>query len=116
KAEEVYEEDEAREMEAKILSAAFTLEDFLDQMRQLRKMGPLTSLLGMIPGMGAQLKGLELDEKDMARTEAIICSMTPGERRDPAVIDGSRRARIALGCGMTTGDVNALLRQFDQVK
>jgi signal recognition particle subunit SRP54 len=116
KAEEVYEEDQAREMEEKILKASFTLEDFLDQMRQLRKMGPLTNLLGMIPGLGSQLKGLELDEKDMARTEAIICSMTPGERRDPAVIDGSRRARIARGCGMTTGDVNGLLRQFEQAK
>jgi len=116
KAKEAFEEDQAREMEEKILKASFTLEDFLDQMRQLRKMGPLTSLLGMIPGMGAQLKGLELDEKDMARTEAIICSMTPGERREPALIDGSRRARIARGCGMTTGDVNALLRQFDQAK
>jgi len=116
KAEEVFEEDQTREMEEKLLKASFTLEDFLEQMRQLRKMGPITNLLGMIPGMGSQLKGLELDERDMARTEAIICSMTPGERRDPAVIDGSRRARIARGCGMTTGDVNALLRQFDQAK
>ena len=116
KAEEAFEEEQAREMEEKILKASFTLEDFLDQMRQLRKMGPLTSLLGMIPGMGAQLKGIELDEKDMARTEAIICSMTPGERRDPALIDGSRRARIARGSGMSTGDVNGLLRQFDQAK
>jgi signal recognition particle subunit SRP54 len=116
KAEDAFEEEQAREMEAKILSAAFTLEDFLDQMRQLRKMGPLQNLLGMIPGLGSQLKGLELDEKDLARTEAIICSMTPGERRDPAVIDGSRRSRIARGCGMTTGDVNGLLRQFDQAK
>jgi signal recognition particle subunit SRP54 len=79
-------------------------------------MGPLTNLLGMIPGLGSQLKGLELDDKDMARTEAIICSMTPRERRDPSIIDGSRRARIARGCGMTTADVNGLLRQFDQAK
>ena len=116
KAEEAFEEDQKREMEEKFLSASFTLEDFLDQMRQLRKMGPLTNLLGMIPGLGSQLKGLELDEKDMARTEAIICSMTAGERRDPSIIDGSRRARIARGCGMTTGDVNGLLRQFEQAK
>jgi signal recognition particle subunit SRP54 len=116
KAEEAFEEEQAREMEEKMLNASFTLEDFLDQMRQLRKMGPLTNLLGMIPGLGSQLKGLELDEKDMARTEAIICSMTPGERRDPSVIDGSRRTRIARGCGMTSGDVNGLLRQFDQAK
>jgi len=116
KAEEAFEEDQARELEEKMLKASFTLEDFLDQMRQLRKMGPLTNLLGMIPGMGQQLKGVDLDEKDMARTEAIICSMTPGERRDPSVINNSRRQRIARGCGMTTGDVNGLLRQFEQAK
>jgi signal recognition particle subunit SRP54 len=116
KAEEAFEEEQAKEMEKKFLEASFTLEDFLDQMRQLRKMGPLTNLLGMIPGLGSQLKGLELDDKDMARTEAIICSMTPGERRDPSVIDGSRRSRIARGCGMTTNDVNGLLRQFGEAK
>ena len=116
KAEEAFEEEQAAEMERKFLEASFTLEDFLDQMRQLRKMGPLTNILGMIPGLGSQLKGLELDEKDMARTEAIICSMTPGERRDPSVIDGSRRSRIARGCGMTTNDVNGLLRQFGEAK
>ena len=116
KAEEAFEEEQAREMEKKMLEASFTLEDFLDQMRQLRKMGPLTNLLGMIPGMGQQLKNVDLDEKDMARTEAIICSMTPGERRNPSVINASRRQRIARGCGMTTGDVNGLLRQFEQAK
>ena len=116
KAEEAFEEDQKREMEAKFLSAAFTLEDFLEQMRQLRKMGPLTNLVGMIPGLGSQLKGLELDEKEFERTEAIICSMTPGERRNPSIINGSRRARIARGCGMTTGHVNGLLRQFDQAR
>jgi signal recognition particle subunit SRP54 len=116
KAEEAFEEEQAREMEEKILKASFTLEDFLDQMRQLRKMGPISNILGMIPGLGSQLKGLELDEKDLGRTEAIICSMTPGERRDPSVINGSRRSRIARGCGMTTGDVNGLLRQFEQAK
>jgi signal recognition particle subunit SRP54 len=116
KAEEAFEEEQKREMEEKFLTASFTLEDFLDQMRQLRKMGPLTNLLGMIPGLGSQLKGLELDEKDMGRTEAIICSMTPAERRNPSIINGSRRARIARGCGMTTGDVNGLLRQFDQAR
>jgi len=116
KAEDVFEEEQAVELERKMREASFTLEDFLDQMRQLKKMGPLTNLLGMIPGMGKELKGMELDEKDMARTEAIICSMTPGERRDPSVINGSRRNRIARGCGMTTGDVNGLLRQFAQAK
>ena len=116
KAEEAFEEDQKREMEEKFLTASFTLEDFLDQMRQLRKMGPLTNLIGMIPGLGSQLKGLELDDKEFDKTEAIICSMTPGERRTPSIINGSRRARIARGCGMTTGDVNGLLRQFDQAR
>ncbi len=116
KAEEAFEEEQAKEMERKFLEASFTLEDFLDQMRQLRKMGPISNLLGMIPGMGAQLKGLELDDKDLGRTEAIICSMTPVERRDPSIIDGSRRSRIARGCGMTTGDVNGVLRQFGEAK
>jgi signal recognition particle subunit SRP54 len=116
KAEETFEEEQAAELEEKMRTASFTLEDFLDQMKQLRKMGPLQNLLGMIPGLGSQLKGLELDERDMARTEAIIHSMTPGERRDPSIINNSRRQRIARGCGRTTGDVNALLRQFDQAK
>jgi signal recognition particle subunit SRP54 len=116
KAEETYEADQMAEMQEKMLTASFTLEDFLGQMRQLKKMGPLTSLLGMIPGMGAQLKGIDIDERDMKRAEAIILSMTSGERRDPSMIDGSRRARIARGCGMTTGDVNALLRQFAEAK
>jgi signal recognition particle subunit SRP54 len=116
KAEDAFEEEQKREMEEKFLTASFTLEDFLDQMRQLRKMGPLTNLLGMIPGLGSQLKGLELEEKDMDRTQAIICSMTPAERRNPSIINGSRRNRIAQGCGMTTGDVNGLLRQFEQAR
>jgi signal recognition particle subunit SRP54 len=116
KAEDAFEEEQAREMEEKILKASFTLEDFMDQMRQLRKMGPISNLLGMIPGMGSQLKGLEIDEKDLARTEAIISSMTPGERRDPALIGNSRKHRIARGAGMSTSDVNGLLRQFDQAK
>jgi signal recognition particle subunit SRP54 len=116
KAEEAFEEDQKREMEEKFLSASFTLEDFLEQMRQLRKMGPLTNLIGMIPGLGSQLKGMELDEKDFQRTEAIICSMTLAERRNPSIINGSRRSRIARGCGMTTGDVNGLLRQFGEAR
>lgn len=116
KAEEAFEEEQARAMEEKLRAAQFTLEDFLDQMRQVRKMGPLTSLLGMIPGLGSQLKGLEIDERSLAQTEAIICSMTPAERRDPVIIDGSRRRRIAGGSGMTTGDVNALLRQFEAAR
>jgi signal recognition particle subunit SRP54 len=96
--------------------AQFTLEDFLDQMKQLRKMGPLQSLLGMVPGMRGALKDIDIDERDMARVEAIIHSMTPGERRDPSSINNSRKQRIARGCGRTVGDVNALLKQFQQAK
>ncbi|MBI4728475.1 MAG: signal recognition particle protein [Acidobacteria bacterium] len=116
KAESAFEEDERARMEEKLLKASFTLEDFLEQMRGLRKMGPLQSLLGMIPGAGAQLKGLEIDERDLGRAEAIICSMTPAERRDPSIIGGGRRARISLGSGTSTGDVNGLVRQFDQAR
>jgi signal recognition particle subunit SRP54 len=116
KAEETFEAEQMLKVEEKLRAATFTLEDFLEQMRQLRKMGPLTSILGMIPGLGSQLKGLDLDESAMGRTEAIILSMTPAERRDPALIDGSRRSRIAGGCGLTTGEVNGLLRQFAEAK
>jgi signal recognition particle subunit SRP54 len=97
-------------------TATFTLEDFLKQMRQLRKMGPLTNLLGMMPGMKGALKDADFDEKDVVRAEAIIQSMTPAERHDPSVINNSRRQRIARGCGRAVSDVNALVRQFDQVK
>jgi signal recognition particle subunit SRP54 len=116
KAEETFEEEEMVAMERKLREATFTLEDFLDQMRQIKKMGPLTSLVGMIPGMGAQLKGLNVDEIDTKHTEAIILSMTPTERRDPTVINSSRRQRIANGCGLSTADVNGLLRQFEQAR
>jgi signal recognition particle subunit SRP54 len=116
KAEETFEEEEMVQMERKLREASFTLEDFLDQMRQIKKMGPLTSLMGMIPGMGAQLKGLNVDDIDTKHTEAIILSMTPAERRDPTVINSSRRQRIANGCGLSTADVNGLLRQFEQAR
>ncbi|MGZ4127099.1 MAG: signal recognition particle protein [Actinomycetota bacterium] len=116
KAEDAFAEEEREELEEKMRKASFTLEDFLKQMRQLRKMGPLTSLLGMMPGMKGALKDIDLDEKDMARVEAIIQSMTPAERRDPSIINNSRRQRIARGCGRTVADVNGLVRQFDQAK
>lgn len=96
----------------------FTLEDFLEQMQQVRQMGPLDQLMGMIPGMG-RLKGLsqaEIDEKHLARIEAIIRSMTPQERRNPGILDGSRRRRIAQGSGVKVQDVNRLLKQFDQTR
>ena len=99
--------------------AEFTLEDFLEQMQQVKKLGPLQDLLAMLPGIpGAkeQLRNLQVDEREIGRTEAIICSMTPEERRNPAIIGGSRRLRIARGAGTTTQEVNALLKQFGQAK
>ena len=116
KAQENFDETKAREMEMKIRKQEFTLEDFMEQMQQVKKMGPLQDLLGMIPGMGKQLKGMEtqIDEKQLSNVEAIIQSMTPQERRNPALLNGSRKKRIALGCGAKVQDVNRLLKQFDE--
>ena len=117
KAEAAYDEKNAKELEKKIRESTFTLDDFLMQMRQLKKMGNLDQLLGMIPGMNTgALKDKHIDENQMKRTEAIILSMTKKERLNPDVINGSRRKRIALGSGTTVEDVNKLLRQFDQMK
>ena len=110
--------DKAREMEKKIRAADFTLEDFLEQLKQVKNMGPIDQLMGMIPGMNKlqKMQGGAVDEKEMVKVEAIIYSMTPTERRDPALIDGSRRRRIARGSGTTVQDVNRLLKQFDAMK
>ncbi len=94
----------------------FTLDDFLDQMQQLKKMGPLGNLLGMLPGMPKELKGAEIGDDELKRVEAIIRSMTPGERRKPEIINGSRRLRIANGSGTTTGEVNRLVKQFSEMQ
>src|SRR3954463_10536647 len=117
KAEQQFDEDEAKELERKLRRDEFTLEDFLKQLRQIRKMGPLTSLLGMMPGFaGAQLKGLKVDEKELDRVQAIILSMTPEERRRPELIKGSRRLRIAKGSGTNVQAVNQLVKQFGQMR
>ena len=117
KAEAAYDEKNAKELEKKMREQTFSLEDFLEQMRQLRKMGNLDQLLGMMPGVNAgALKNAQVDEKQMARIEAIILSMTPEERLKPDIINGSRRRRIAKGCGMGVEDVNRLLKQFEQMK
>ena len=117
KAEAAYDEKNAKELEKKMREQTFSLEDFLDQMRQLKKMGNLDQILGMMPGANAgALKNAQVDEKQMARIEAIILSMTPAERLHPEIINGSRRKRIAKGCGMQVEDVNRLLKQFDQMK
>ncbi len=106
----------AREMERKIREQEFTLEDFFDQMQQVKSMGPLDELLGMIPGMGKKLKGMptSFDDKEIAHIEAIIQSMTKDEKRNPSIINGSRKKRIARGSGTRVQDVNRLLKQFEE--
>jgi len=119
KAEKELDQDKAAEAAEKMAREQFTLEDFLTQMREVKKLGPLQDLLAMLPGVpGAkeQLKDLQIDEGELGRTEAIICSMTPEERRNPAIIGGNRRLRIARGSGTTTHEVNALLKQFVQAR
>ena len=117
KAEAAYDEKNAKELEKKMREQTFTLEDFLVQMRQLKKMGNLDQLIGMMPGMNTgALKNAQIDESQMAKTEAIILSMTKDERVKPELINGSRRKRIANGSGTTVQDVNKLLNQFDQMK
>ena len=101
----------------KLRKNQFTLEDFRDQLRQVRKMGSISDLLSMIPGMGKmkQMKNMEVDETELVRIEAIINSMTPQERRQHTIINGSRRRRIALGSGTAVQDVNSLLKNYTQV-
>jgi signal recognition particle subunit SRP54 len=109
KAEAAVEADEQAEMEARLRAGEFTFDDFLASYKMLRRMGPLKGVLSMIPGVGNQLKGLEIDERELARVEAIILSMTPRERGFPHTIDGSRRQRIARGSGTTVQEVSRLL-------
>ncbi|MEA2250321.1 MAG: signal recognition particle subunit, partial [Solirubrobacteraceae bacterium] len=117
KAESQFEEDEARELERKLRKNEFTLEDFLKQLKMIRRMGPLQSLLGMMPGFaGNELSKMKVDERELDRVEAIILSMTPEERRRPELIKGSRRLRIARGSGTNVQAVNQLVKQFDQMR
>ena len=119
RAQEEFDEKQAAEMEAKLRKAEFTLEDFLDQLRMVRKMTRgqgMAGLLGMLPGVGRQLKNMKVDERQVDRVEAIILSMTPYERRNPKLIDGSRRRRIAAGSGTNVQTVNQLLGQFKQMQ
>jgi signal recognition particle subunit SRP54 len=120
KAEAAITQEDAERLEEKIRANEFTLEDFRDQLKTIRKMGPLESILGMLPGMG-NLKALSgaaegVDEKQLARVEAIISSMTPDERRKQHIINGSRRKRIARGSGTSVEEVNRLLKQFVQMQ
>jgi len=118
KAEQQVDEQEAEALQEKMRRDQFTLEDFLTQMKQVRKMGPLSGILGMLPGMGAlkQLKNADIDERELDRVEAIILSMTPQERANPGMINGSRRKRIANGSGTKVQNVNQLVKQFDQMR
>src|ERR1700690_4163799 len=109
-------EQEAKALERRLKAGDFDLDDFLGQLRAMRRMGPLQGLLGMIPGVGAQLRGMNVDEREIDRIEAIILSMTPLERRRPALIKGSRRLRIARGSGTSVQAVNQLVKQFGQVR
>jgi signal recognition particle subunit SRP54 len=113
KSQRVYDERQAKQLAAKIRKAAFTLSDFLDQMRQIRRMGSVQDLLKMIPGMDKLAGRQEVDDAELARVEAIILSMTPQERNDPRILNASRRRRIAAGSGRTVQDVNRLVKQFE---
>jgi len=115
KAQAAIDAERAAELERKMRRAEFTFEDFLEQMEQLKKMGPLDQLFDMIPGIGS-LKGFKVDEKQMARVEAIVKSMTKEEKRNPDILNASRRRRIAEGSGTTIQDVNRLIKQFEDMK
>ena len=117
KAQETFDENEARELEKKMRKNEFTLEDFMKQMQQIKKMGPLKNILGMMPGMNnIDLDNAQINEKALVHIEAIIQSMTPKERQDPKVLNGSRRKRIANGSGRSVQEVNRLLKQFEDMK
>src|SRR5688572_5247130 len=118
KAEQAVDEDEAEALEEKLRKNQFTLDDFRSQLKTIKRMGPLESILGMIPGLGnlKQLADVKPDEKQLGRVEAIICSMTPDERRDHTVMNGSRRKRIAAGSGTSVEEVNRLLKQFTEMR
>jgi signal recognition particle subunit SRP54 len=116
KAERVYEKDEAEAAAAKLLDGKFTLDDFLEQLQQVRKMGPLQNLMGLMPGVPKELRNTEVDENQVSKVEAIIRSMTRDERVEPNIIDGSRRLRIANGSGTQTADVSQLIKQFREMQ
>jgi signal recognition particle subunit SRP54 len=116
KAEREFDEQKAEELERKIRKQEFTFDDFLDQLHQIRRMGPVSGLLKMIPGLGSQLGGLKIDDRELDRVQAIITSMTPEERANPSILNGSRRRRIAQGSGTNVSAVNQLVKQFAQMQ
>ena len=114
KAQQTYDEKQAKKLEEKLKKNSFTLSDYFDQLQQIRNMGDLSQLAGMMPGnLGNKLQGAQIDEKAIAHTEAIILSMTPEERENPQILGASRKKRIAAGCGLDVVDVNRLLKQFE---
>ncbi len=115
-AEKVFEQDKAEEAAQRMLEGQFTLEDFLEQLQQLKKMGPLSGIMGMLPGMPKEMKNAQIGDDQVKVTEAIIRSMTLEERRDPSIINGSRRTRIAKGSGTQVADINRLVKQFTEMQ
>lgn len=116
KAEAAVDVEKAKEWQQKMQSQQFTFDDFVEQLQQIKKMGPMDEILGMMPGMGGKLKGISVDDKEFVKIEAIINSMTKKERTSPGIINGSRRKRIAMGSGTKIQDVNKLLKQFEQMQ
>ena len=116
KVEAEIDETKAKELEQKFKKAEFGFDDFLEQMNQIKKMGGIADLLSMIPGVGSQLKDVQIDEKAMDRTEAIILSMTPAERANPSILNPSRKKRIANGAGVNISEVNQLCKKFESSK
>ena len=116
KAQSNYDEKQAAKLEEKLRKNRFTLEDYYDQLQQLRRMGDLSQIAGMLPGLGDKLKNATIDEKALAHTEAIILSMTPREREDPSILNASRKRRIAAGSGCPVVEINRLLKQFEMMQ
>ena len=116
KAQEQFDEEEARKLHKKIARDQFTLQDFYDQIQQIKKMGNIKDLASMIPGVGKALRDVDIDNSSFKQTEAIILSMTPYEKENPTMINGSRRKRIAAGSGTTLAEVNRLLKQFESTR
>jgi signal recognition particle subunit SRP54 len=116
KAEAAFDTDQAQKAAESLQSGQFTLDDFLEQLQQVKKMGPLQGVIGMMPGLPKEVKNAQIEDSEIAKIEAIIRSMTMEERRNPNVVNGSRRLRIAQGSGTTTGDVNNLIKQFKQMQ
>ncbi len=118
RAAEAVDEEDARRMEEKMRKGLFTLEDFLDQLRQMKKLGPLESIIGLLPGGSDMLKGADLSksEKEFKRMEGMICAMTPKERQQPQILNAKRRIRIAKGSGVTVAELNTMLNKFNQMQ